>query len=308
MTDLIPSPEASVGSPHRESWEPVVAAYLAEVEQRSGSRRTPDEYNRLIRRFLTDLARPVEATPAHVHAFAYGPGPSGREPSPSTVSVRLAAVSGFYDFARRMGRVKRNPAADVKRPRGRDACPRGLDADELRRLLSVIPETPTGLRDRATILTVVLTGLRRAEVMSLRAGDLTRNGVVFYRVRTKGGVERRRELPLPAFEAITRAWEAAGRAPDAPGADGADDRLFPVSGSAFYANLRRYARWAGLADVSPHALRHSAAKLRRDSGASIEEVQAFLGHRNLATTARYLVRLQGERDNGWPAVADVLGV
>ena len=60
--------------------------------------------------------------------------------------------------------------------------------------------------------------------------------------------------------------------------------------------------------MSPHALRHSAAKLRRDSGASIEEVQSFLGHRNLATTARYLVRLQGERDSGWPAVAAVLGV
>lgn len=308
MTELIPTPEASVGSPRREDWEPVLAAYLAEVEQRSGSRRTPDEYNRLIRRFMTGLPRPVEATPAHVHAFAYGPGPSGREPSPSTVSVRLAALSGFYDFARRMGRIKRNPATDVKRPRNRDACPRGLDAAELRRLLSVIPETPTGLRDRATILTVVLTGLRRAEVMSLRAGDLTRNGVIFYRVRTKGGVERRRELPLPAFEAITRAGEAAGRVPNAPAVEGADDRLFPVSGSAFYANLRRYARWAGLTDVSPHALRHSAAKLRRDSGASIEEVQQFLGHRNLATTARYLVRLQGERDSGWQAVADVLGV
>jgi len=305
--DLISIPEASIGSPRRETWEPVLAAYLAEVGQRSGSLRTPDEYNRLIRRFLIDLPLPAKATTAHVHTFAYGPGPSGREPSPSTVSVRLAAVSGFYDFARRMHRVTLNPAADVKRPQGRDACPRGLDAAELRLLLSVVPETPTGLRDRAVILTVVLTGLRRAEVMSLRAGDLTRNGVIYYRVRTKGGVERRRELPQPAFEAIARAWEAAGRAPDVPDAGG-EDRLFPVSGSAFYANLRRYARRAGLADVSPHALRHSAAKLRRDSGASIEEVQSFLGHRNLATTARYLVRLQGERDSGWPAVAAVLGV
>ena len=305
MSDLIRAPQAGIDSSQRETWEPVLAAYLAEVGQRSGSRRTPDEYGRLIRRFLVNLPDLADATPAHVHTFAYGPGPSGREPSPSTVSVRLAAVSGFYDFARRMERVERNPAADTKRPRNRDASPRGLDAAELRRLLAVLPGTPAGLRDRAIILTVVLTGLRRTEVMSLRAGDLTRNGVIYYRVRTKGGFERRRELPQPAFEAIARVWEAAGRAPDA---DGADDRLFPVSGSAFYANLRRYARWAGLTDVSPHALRHSAAKLRRDSGASIEEVSSFLGHRNLATTARYLVRLQGERDSGWPAVAVVLGV
>ena len=53
---------------------------------------------------------PPEATPAHVHAFAYGPGPSGKEPSPSTVVVRLAAISGFYNFADRMGLVTSNPA------------------------------------------------------------------------------------------------------------------------------------------------------------------------------------------------------
>ena len=43
----------------------------------------------------------------------------------------------------------------------------------MRTLLSVIPEPPAGLRDRATILTMMLTGRRRAEVLNLRAGDLS---------------------------------------------------------------------------------------------------------------------------------------
>ena len=75
--------------------------------------------------------------------------------------VRLAAISGFYDFARRMGLVDTNPAADVKRPRARQSAPRGLEAEELRRLLDVIPDTPGGKRDRAIILTATLAGLRR---------------------------------------------------------------------------------------------------------------------------------------------------
>jgi hypothetical protein len=42
--------------------------------------------------------------------------------------------------------------------------------------------------------------------------------------------------------------------------------------------------------------------------ASIEDVSAFLGHRNIATTAIYLARMEGEDDNGWQGVADALEV
>ncbi len=80
-------------------WQSVAGAWLAEVQQRTGSPRTPREYAHILERFLAEI-KPPEATTAHVHAFAYGPGPSGKEPSPSTVVVRLAAVSSFYDFAR----------------------------------------------------------------------------------------------------------------------------------------------------------------------------------------------------------------
>ena len=47
-------------------------------------------------------------------------------PTASTVVVRLAAVSGFCDFARRIGLVTTNPAAEVKRPKLRQPTPSGL--------------------------------------------------------------------------------------------------------------------------------------------------------------------------------------
>lgn len=287
-------------------WEAVAGAYLAEVAQRTGSERTPAEYGRYIGRFLDGVGNPAQATPASVHAFAYGAGPSGKPPSASTVSVRLAAIRGFYDFARRMRLIERNPADDVKRPRNDDPRPRGLSADELRRLLAQTPQTPAGARDRALIVTAVLTGLRRAEVLALRAGDLEhRAGATYYHVRTKGGHERHRELPAPAVEAIRAALDAQGTPLDALPADAP---LFAISSHGFYKNLRAYAERAGLRDVTPHVLRHSAAKLRRDSGATIEAVGAFLGHRSLHTTSRYLARLEGERDTGWQGVAAALGV
>ena len=62
------------------------------------------------------------------------------------------------------------------------------------------------------------------------------------------------------------------------------------------ANLTRYVRKAGLIGVTPHLLRHSVAKLRRETGASFEEIRALLGYANIATTARYLARLEDNHD------------
>ena len=287
-------------------WLPSLHAWLAEVASRTGSKRTVGEYSRYVTRFMPTVGGdPHAATTAHVHAFAYGLGPHGREPSPSTVIVRLAALRSFYDFSRRMGLVTINPTVDVKRPKARPPVPRGLEVEELQRLLGVIPDTVVGKRDRAIVLTAVFTGLRRQEIIGLRAGDLTRNGAVYYNVRVKGGTTRRRELPQPAFNAILDALVADGRPLEGLGRD---DSLFNISDVTFYAYLRKYAKRAGLDGLKPHDLRHTAAKLRRNTGASIEDVSALLGHASIATTARYLARMEGEADNGWDGVAVALGV
>lgn len=287
-------------------WKAVAGAYLVEVAQRTGSERTPREYARYIERFLSGVDEPAQATPPQLHAFAYGPGPSGKLPSSSTVGVRLAALRGFYDFARRMGLVERNPADDVKRPKAQEPTPRGLSPEEIRLLLDAIPDSPSGARDAGLIVTALLTGLRRAELLALRAGDLERRGSsVYYHVRTKGGSLRHRELPEDALLAIERGLEAQGT----PLASLPEDApLFPISSHGFYKNLQSYAKRAGLKDVTPHVLRHSAAKLRRDTGASIEAVGSFLGHRSLHTTSRYLARLEGEEDPGAAPVAHMLGL
>jgi integrase len=57
-----------------------------------------------------------------------------------------------------------------------------------------------------------------------------------------------------------------------------------------------------------HVLRHSAAKLRRDAGESIESVSQFLDHSSLAVTSVYLRRLDGVEDRAWREVADAIGV
>jgi len=299
-----------------DSWAGLIGAWLAEVQQRTGSKRTPVEYGRYVAHFadrLHELGRPLaEATPADAHTFAYAPLPDrrrggqlGKAPGPSSVSVRLAAIRSLYDFARRIGAVSTNPADGVKRPQLPQATPKGLTPAQTRGLLARAPQTLSGQRDRAVILAAVLTGLRREELIALTASaiGLDDDGTPMYTARTKGGKLRYRELPAPAWDAITAYLNADGRPLD----DLDDDaRIFPISSQTLYENLRRYGEAIGVEGLTVHTLRHTAAKLRRQSGATLEDVQAVLGHSNIATTARYLARLEGTKDSGWQAAAALL--
>src|SRR5437016_2628894 len=110
-----------------------------------------------------------------------------------------------------MNAVASNPCDALERPRVSVAPPKGLAADDIRQLLAVMPETPVGLRDRAIILTLTLTGRRRAEVLNMKSGDLTHeDSRVWYAYRGKGGKRGKRELPRPAFVALTSALSAYG--------------------------------------------------------------------------------------------------
>ena len=87
----------------------------------------------------------------------------------------------------------------------------------------------------------------------------------------------------------------------------ADDGRGITSGT-FYGNLRRYFKVAELPPAGVHIFRHSAAKLRREAGESIEQVSRLLDHNSLAVTTVYLRQLEGDRDTTWQQVATALGV
>jgi len=73
-----------------------------------------------------------------------------------------------------------------------------------------------------------------------------------------------------------------------------------------FGNLQRYLKKAGLPRADVHIFRHSAAKLRRDVGESVDDVSLFLDHSSLAVTTVYLRRLEGQEDRAWERVAVAL--
>lgn len=288
-------------------WERALYAFLAEKQARSGSQRTVESYSRMLRDLIVRTQKtPDQLTAQDVFAWAHGVGSSGREPSAATISSRISCASSFYRFLIRMGLLEVNPCDALERPKLQPPTPRGFGADEVRRLLNVLPDMAEGRRDRAIILTLALTARRRSEVMNLTAGDISsEDGVPYYRYRGKGGKRGRRELPRPAYEAIVRMLAERGTTLDAMSEDGG---LWEISDSTFYSRFRRYLADAGLPPSGLHVLRHTAAKLRRDAGQSVEAVSAFLDHSSLAVTSVYLRRLEGSRDEAWADVAEAIGV
>lgn len=310
MTTTVAYPGESAAA----GWERALYAFLAEKERRSGSLRTVQSYARMLRDFFGRTAKtPDQVTAQDVFAWAYGTGLSGRPPSSVTIGARLACLSSFYRFLIRMQAVAANPCDAIQRPRPLPSTPRGLSGEQIRRLLDVIPPTPVGLRDRAIVLTLVFTGRRRTEVLGLTAGSLSsEGGAVYYSYRGKGGKAGKRELPRPAFEAVQAWLQSVGR--DLATMPAAAS-LWPdvrtgrgITSATFYNNLRRYLRLAGLPAGGVHIFRHSAAKLRRDAGETVEEVSRFLDHSSLAVTTTYLRRLEGQEDKSWAKVAAAIGV
>jgi len=295
------------------AWTQTVQAFLAEKERRSGSKRTVEGYARMLWPFLTSVGSPDRVTPAHVLAWAHGIGASGREPSSATVGARIACLSSYYRFMIRMQVATANPCDALERPNAVPSVARGLTAEQIRMLLAVVPDTVAGRRDRALLLTFILTGRRRSEVIGLTAGDINLEGeTAFYSYRGKGGRRGRRELPRPAYAALIASLRDAGLdlASMDPSAALWQAAAGPrgVTSSTFYSRFRRYLRAAGLAPAGLHILRHTAAKLRRDAGSSIEAVSSFLDHSSLAVTSVYLRRLEGEADATWPDVALAIGL
>lgn len=309
ITNITPFKDTATG------WQQTIYAFLAEKERRSGSRRTVESYSRILQDFFRRVSKqPDQITTQDIFVYIHSPGISGKQPSALTIDALITCLSSFYRFLIRMDIVQFNPCEKVQRPRAVPSPPRGLSGNQVRQLLSVIPDSPIGLRDRAIILTLVLTGRRRAEVLNMKAGDLSIEGdCTYYCYRGKGGKNGKRELPKPALEAIK--VELAACQLDL-GTLSSETSLWPsrlhnnkgITSGTFYGNLQRYFTKANITPAGVHIFRHTAAKLRRDAGVTIEDVSRFLDHSSLAVTTVYLRRLEGEKDRSWEKVAEVIGI
>ena len=81
-------------------WQRAFYAFLAEKEQRSGSRRTVEGYSRMLQDFFGRSGKqPDNVKPQDIFVYAHGPGLSGKQPSAITIGARIACISSFFVFS-----------------------------------------------------------------------------------------------------------------------------------------------------------------------------------------------------------------
>ncbi len=212
----------------------------------------------------------------------------------ATIARRGAAVRGFYAWARAEGLVPVDPAARLVTAQPGSSLPTVLAVEPTAHLLDVARTLaqgadPVPVRDWAVLELLYATGVRVGELVGTDVRDVDRGARVL-RVMGKGAKERVVPFGVPAARALD-AWIDQARPLLAT------DR----SGDALFVGLRgarldqrqvrtvvhRVAAAAGVEDVAPHALRHTAATHLLHGGSDLRTVQEILGHASLATTQRY---------------------
>jgi site-specific recombinase XerD len=172
-------------------------------------------------------------------------------------------------------------------------APRWLEKRDVDRLIRTV-ERRGNKRDLAIVLTLRHTGIRVSELASLVLGDVDiseRKGSLTVR-SGKGAKFRLLPLNVDARRAIAGYLEVRPAS--------SDDHLFigqrgeGVSSRAVELLVTKYARLAGLEEVTPHTLRHSFGKHALYAGAALVSVSALLGHQRLETSAIYTTPIQGD--------------
>ncbi len=156
--------------------------------------------------------------------------------------------------------------------------------------------TAESQRNAAILELLYATGIRVSELVSMDIADIDFSNRTI-KVTGKGNKQRVVPFGLPAQRAL-ETWLEQGRpvlartATDAVKSRAANALFLGARGGRIDQRIardivHRAAREAGVPDISPHALRHSAATHILDGGADLREVQEMLGHSSLKTTQRY---------------------
>ena len=221
-------------------------------------------------RKLTDLTR---NDVAHLHAKV------GAN-APYRANRVVALLRKMFNLARDWGLYHgENPATRIQMFR-EDARDRFVQPDELPRLFQAIAEE-SDPSVRAVVLTALLTGARRTEVLTMRWDDVSLTRAEWRIPHTKAG--RPHLLPLPHALVVTlRAL---------PRVEGNPYVFVGQNGVGHLHDMKR--AWdrirlaAGIQDVRFHDLRRTVGSWLAGSGESLSLIGKVLNHRDVSTTAIY---------------------
>lgn len=204
--------------------------------------------------------------------------------TPETVNAATAALMRLEAI---------QDTIEVTTPKGQKAHV-WLNQAQVRQLFAACGGDIVGRRDKIIIGLLVAAGLRREEAAGLRFEDIieqpTKNGTLRTVLSVKGKGDKVRAVPISkGFAVALEAWRAVcGGSGYVARSLGMGRRLGDsISCASIFDIVRKRGRLIGF-DLAAHDLRRTYAQLGFSAGVPITQISVLLGHKDVATTQRYL--------------------
>lgn len=216
----------------------------------------------------------------------------------STVNQKLSAIRKLAIEAADNGAIDSQIANGIKAVKGvrQDGTRAGnwLTKHDAQTLIDA-PDTTTlkGLRDRIILALLIGCGLRRAEAVNLTFEHVQQRDGRWVIVDLIGKRNKVRSVPMPswtkaAIDAYASEGELSTGAILRPINKGGRLAHGSMTEQAIYNVVSEYAARIGQANIAPHDLRRTFAKLAHKGGSALDQIQLSLGHGSIQTTERYL--------------------
>ena len=216
-----------------------------------------------------------------------------------SVNRRLSSLRSYWRYLLRRGLVTANPTQKVLTPKIKKNLPSFLKEDELNDLLDKVREegqTDSFIETRDSLILEMfcLTGIRRAELIGLKTGDLDMGSAS---LKVTGKRNKQRILPFGSalkksiehYLALRRDYlDKLEDYPEEEPPFFINDKGQALSPRRVYSLVnKKLAEVGNLSKRSPHVLRHTFATTLLNRGAELNAVKELLGHASLSATEVY---------------------
>jgi integrase len=226
--------------------------------------------------------------------------------SAATINSHLSAIRRLADESAESGWLTPELAIGIRRVQGVKRLGRKignwLSRNQAQELVNAASKSDLrGWRDGAIVGLLLGCGLGRSEVVGLTLDQLqTRDGRCVI-VDLVGKGRRLRTVPLPSWsKQLLDAWlrqsgVIEGKVFRRVSKHGKRQESGVTANVVWYA-VKRCARRAGIANLAPHDLRRTCARLCHDSSGELEQIRFLLDHASVQTTERYIGSKQKLQD------------
>lgn len=209
----------------------------------------------------------------------------------STVNRKLSSLKTFYRYLNKSGFIKKSPVEYVSGPKLNTKIPSFVSERQMDEILddaTNFSDDFVGIRNQLLIDFLYLTGMRRAELISLKDNDIDFSSCTI-RVTGKGNKQR-----LIPFSDLTKVkLEKYIRIRNKEIENKSSFLFVKEDGNAMYPKLvykiinNHLNSISTLSKKSPHVLRHSFATAMLNNGAEINSIKELMGHTSLSSTQIY---------------------